>query len=452
MSVFIFPNNFVWGAACSAFQLEGAMLEDGRTMNVKEHAFYHPDTCDLFEDRRPPNVGADFFHKYREDLKLFKEMGLKSFRFSISWSRIFPDITCTANQKAIDYYDDLINTMISFGIEPFFDLWHGDLPQWLLENGGIISDGFVDWFVSYAKLCFEKFGDRVKLWSTVNEPKLNVYGVYAHAHGAPYLEDVGLAMKATHNVLIAHFRIVKMLHEMWPDARIGSVHNTGYCYSMSFNQADIDAAERHHAMQLLFLDPMILGHYPDEVLDYKEISEYITKESIKELADEFSPMDFYGVNYYSANFIKSGDSTSYGTTWFETELPKDAYGFTSYPAGLFDSLTFLNDRYNGLPVFITENGYTYRREDVFNMDLASYQHDAERINYIREHIRALGRSIKAGVNVQGYFYWSVMDCWESSMGYGYPMGLIGVNFDTLERKPRDSFYYYQKIIANNRVD
>ena len=163
-------------------------------------------------------------------------------------------------------------------------------------------------------------------------------------------------------------------------------------------------------------------------------------------------MDFYGINYYGPNFIKSGNGTKYGTDYVLTELPKDAYPFITYAPGLYDLLIDLDKRYHGAPAIITENGYTYRREDVFRMNLEDYQHDAKRISYIREHLRECSRAIHAGVNLQGYFYWSVMDCWEGSMGYGYPMGLIAVNLDTLERIPRDSFYYYQKVIVHNMVD
>ncbi len=224
---FTFPEDFLWGAACSAFQLEGASYVDGRTANVYEHDFEDPVRKSKFQDDRTPYVGADFYHKYPEDLALMKEMGLKSFRFSISWSRICPDVSGTPNQAGIDFYNKVIDEMVAQGITPMFDLFHSDLPYWVIEEGGIIDDRFVDWFTHYATICFKEFGDRVKLWNTVNEPKLSVYGPYSFARGLPYVRDEALALKASHNMIIAHFRCVKILHKMWPDGQMGSVNNAG---------------------------------------------------------------------------------------------------------------------------------------------------------------------------------------------------------------------------------
>jgi len=447
-----FPKDFKWGVACSAFQLEGGTYEGGKSENIREHGFRDPEQRSHFRDTRSPDVIADFYHKYPEDFALFQELGTNTFRFSIAWTRICPDISCKPNQAGIDYYNGMIDSMIEHGMTPFFDLWHSDLPQWVLDNGGSPSENFVKWFSSFAEICFREFGDRVKLWSTVNEPKLTVYGAYAHAHGAPYMYDLELALKATRNMILAHFECVKILRKLWPDAKIGSVHCTGSNYCMSFEPEDIAAAKRHEAAQLLFLEPMMLGKFPQELLDYPDFAKYIKPEYIQQVKENFVPMDFFGLNYYSSGCCRSGNDSAYGTAGIPTPWEKDAYGFTSYPAGLFDLLMTLNKRYNGTPMYVTENGYTYRREDVFNMDLTPFHHDDKRIAYIREHLRSCARAIQAGVNLKGYYYWSAMDCWESGLGYGFPMGLVGVNFDTLERVPRDSFYYYQKVIANNMVD
>ena len=249
-----FPENFYWGVASSAFQAEGATFEGGKCLNVREHCFHSPEYNKKFQDQYGPER-IDFYHRYPEDLALFQELGVNLFRFSIQWSRIIPAKGAEPNQEGIDYYNNLINEMISRGMTPFMDLWHSDLPIWVFDNGGLINPEFIDWFVSYAEVCFREFGDRVKFWSTVNEPKLNVYGPYAFAHGYPYHKNVGEAMIATHNVIIAHFRIVKILKKMWPDAKIGSVHNTGECYCRSFKEEDIAAARRHWAMQLVFSTP-----------------------------------------------------------------------------------------------------------------------------------------------------------------------------------------------------
>ena len=447
-----FPKDFLWGVAGSAFQMEGGMYEGGKGLNIREAAWLDPERRKNYQDDRSPEVSCDFYHKYPEDLALFRELGVKMFRFSIAWSRIFPDSGGKPCQAGIDYYNKMIDRMVELGIQPFFDLWHSDLPRWVLDLGGFPSEDFVSRYADYAETCFRAFGDRVKHWSTCNEPKLNTYGPYAFGRGAPYIKDLDLAMRATQNMILAHFEAVRRLRRLWPDAKIGSVNNTGECYCLSFEREDMDAAARHSAMQYLFSDPMILGEYPKEAMAYPGLRRHIPDEMCRELKEKFQPMDFLGCNYYCPGFVRAGNKSTYGTASFPVDLPKDAYPFYTYAPGLFDLLMNLKDRYDNLPVFITENGYADRREDVHNMDPAPFQHDVLRQNYIREHIRECGRALRAGVALQGYFYWSAMDCWEGTMGYGYPMGLVAVNFDTLERIPRDSFYYYQKIIRNNMVD
>ena len=451
MNRFTFPEDFVWGAACSAFQMEGGSYEGGKSESHYEHSFRDPEGRKNYQDDRSPDVSSDFYHKYKEDIALMRELGLKSFRFSFAWTRICPMVDGTPNREGIDFYNRVLDEMVAQGIEPMFDLFHSDIPQWVLDEGGIIDERFVDWFTHYAEICFREFGDRVKMWNTVNEPKLSVFGPYAHARYAPYLHDEGLALKATHHMLLAHFRCVKMLHEMWPDAKIGAVNNAGKCYSLTFDKNDMEAADRHLAMQLLFLDPMLLGEYPKEMMEYPALAKHVTPKMLKELKEEFVPMDYCGLNYYCPLFIRAGGESSYGTEWFDSGWPEDAYGFTTYAPGLFDLLMEIRDRYGDVPVYLTENGYTYKR-DVATMTVENDLNDDRRVSYIREHLRTASRAIKAGINLCGYYYWSVMDCWEGMHGYGYPMGLISVNFDTLERTPRDSYHYYKQVIENNMVD
>ena len=477
MATFTFPENFLWGVASSAFQMEGGMYEGGKDMNIREAAWLdavkrggvqlqdekerpildldwvNPESPSRFRDNRSPEVGCDFYHKYPEDIKLFSSLGIKMFRFSIQWGRIISEYNGEPNQAGIDYYNKVIDEMIANGIQPFFDLWHSDLPCWVLDHGGFISDEFVGWFSRFAEVCFKEFGDRIKYWSTSNESHLNAFGPYAMAMGAPHKKDMNLGLKAAHHMVLAHFEAVRLLRKMWPDARIGSVHNTSRYYCLSHDPKDMEAAERRQASQFIIGDPMFLGKYPQELLDYEPFAKYIPQEYIDEVAEKFIPCDFIGLNYYQPGFVRAGDSEFYGTQGIKgINLPTDAYPFRTYANGLYDLLLDLQERYNGLEMIVTENGYTQRREDVFNMDLTPFHQDTSRQEYIREHARACSRAIRAGANLTGYFYWSCMDLWESSMGYGYPMGLVAVNFDTLERFPRESFYYYQKIVQNNLVD
>lgn len=477
MATFVFPQNFIWGVAGSAFQMEGAMYEGGKDLNIREVAWLdavkrgavmhpgekaipvvdvdwmNPESPSKFGDTRSPEDTCDFYHKYPEDIELFSSLGIQSFRFSIAWARIISEYNGEPNRAGIDYYNKMIDKMVECGIQPFMDLWHSDLPKWVLDHGGFVSDEFVSWYTRYAEVCFREFGDRVKFWCTCNESYLNAFGPYALAMGAPYKKDMALGIKAAHNMVLAHFEAVRLLRKMCPDAKIGSVHNTGRYYCLSFNEADKIAAQRRQASQFLLSDPMVLGEYPAELLAYEPFAKYIPQEYITELKEKFVPMDFMGLNYYQPCFVRAGESQYFGTQGIkDVNLPTDAYPFKTYPNGLFDLLMDMQDRYKGLDLFVTENGYTQRREDVYNMDMASYQHDTDRQEYIREHLRACQRAIRAGANLKGYFYWSCMDAWESTKGYGFLMGLVGVDFDTLERYPRDSFYYYQKIVQNNMVD
>ncbi len=474
---FVFPKDFLWGVAGSAFQMEGGMYEGGKDLNIRETSWLdavrrglvqqpgekelpivdvdwiNPESPSKFRDNRSPEVTCDFYHKYPEDIELLASLGINTFRFSISWGRIISAYGAEPNQAGIDYYNGMINKMLECGIQPFMDLWHSDLPCWVLNHGGFISDEFVSWFSRYAEVCFREFGDRVKFWSTSNEPYLNAFGAYALGMGLPKLKEMPLGIKAAHHMVLAHFEAVRLLRKMWPDAKIGSVHNTARYYCLSHDPADEAAAARRQASQFLLSDPMALGKYPQELLDYEPFARYIPQEYIEELKEKFLPMDFFGINYYQPAFVRAGESQYFGVQGIKgINLPQDAYPFKTYANGLFDLLLDMTERYPGVDLFVTENGYTQQRDDVYNMEMESLQHDVLRQEYIREHLRACQRAIRAGAALKGYYYWSCMDVWESTMGYGYPMGLIGINFDTLERVPRDSFYYYQKIVKNNTVD
>ena len=452
MSNYTFPKDFLWGVAGSAFQMEGAMREGGKTLNASEAAFYNPETNGRFQDKRPPDVNCDFYHKYPEDLALFKELGVNTFRFSIAWARIIPEKDAAPYQAGIDYYNALVDEMLKNGITPFFDLWHSDLPQWVKDNGGLLSEEFPRWYLRYAEVCLREFGDRVKYWSTVNEPMLMVFAPYSTARCMPFHRNNEEAFQATHNMILAHFSATRALREISPDGKIGMVNNFAEVYSLNFDPEDVEACERRVAMYLTLMEPIVKGEYPPELVNYKNTAPYFTEKRKREVKEQFAPMDFIGMNCYCPKFARNDDGKLFGNVPIAVDLPKDAYGFVSYAPGLFDALVRLNERYDGMPIFVTENGYTQNREDMNNMDLDQFQHDQARINYIREHVRACARALKAGVNLKGYFYWSFIDTWEVKMGFSVPMGLVGINFDTLERRPRDSFYYYQKVIATNSVD
>ena len=445
-----FPKDFVWGAAASAFQIEGAAFEGGKGANKHDHILRDPELKHHYDGTRLPDVCADFYHLYPEDIKLFKELGLKSFRYSISWARIYPNgPEGGVNEEGIAFYNRLIDALLAAGIEPFMDLYHSDVPWWVIERGGMLNREFVEWFSVYAETCFKAFGDRVKLWSTVNEPKLQVYGAYAFAFSPPYMKDERAAMIATHHMLLAHFEAVKHARRICPDAKVGSVHNMGKTYPATNGEKDVYSAEMHDILQHVYLYPMVYGVYPETLLQNEEFFRYVTEEEKAELRAAFVPCDFAGVNYYTPCYSKYDPTQPYGIGAAECDrgFVADGYGFRCYPQGLFDTLWFCGQLYPDLDLFITENGYTTLRGGEF--DEPTTAEDPERINYIREHILETWRAIQAGSRVKGYYHWAAMDCFEGGLGFGVDMGLIGINYGTLERVPRKSFYFYQEVIKHH---
>ena len=445
---FSFPKDFLFGSACSACQIEGAAYEGGKTDNVFD--YYARKDPERFSGDLA-DVCADFYHHYRDDIKIMKKFGLKAFRFSIAWARICPDGPDSYNQKGVDYYNDMINALVENDIVPMFDLFHCDLPMWVINKGGIANREFIGWFTSYAKICFEKFGDRVKLWSTVNEPSINVFGAYAYESNGPFLKDLTLALKASHHMLLAHYATVKLYHSMNLPGKIGAVNHFAPVYTDSLDPKDEAAAERRRAYYSgWWLDPMMKGEYPANVICYPFIADKMPENYAKELKAAFEPMDFIGINYYNPEFARFKQDDELCIEGFsDTSLPKDAYGFLRYPQGLFDSMMYLKNAYPGAEIYITENGIAAARED----GQPTSVHDDFRITYMRDHLREVSKSIAAGVNLKGYFNWTIMDTYEGyAGGFKYDFGLLAVDYKTLERTPRDSFYYYKKIIEAGRVE
>lgn len=447
---FKFPENFMFGAASSACQIESACKEGGKGEDVHEHNFsLYPEKY-LNDD---PNEGADFYHKYPEDIKMMKELGIKCFRFSISWSRIYPDGPENVCQAGLDYYSDLINKLVEADIVPFFDLWHCDLPQWVIERNGLLNPEFIDWFGTYAETCFKAFGDRVAYWSTINEPNVNVMAAYAWGSTAPFMKDMKLAMQANHNAVLAHYRAVRIFRELGCKGKIGVVVHIQLTYAPSLDMKDQEAAERDMSFySTWWTDSMLKGYYPKNLMDYPYITDLLPAGWEKDLKENFVESDFLGINYYSSYIVGYAED---GKMDYEIvtgdKLPKDDYGFTINPQGIYDTIMEMQKRHPGLELIITENGIGKKRWGNYEEELD----DDYRINYLREHLRAVSRAVEAGAPVTGYLHWSIMDTTELyGGGYSILFGLMQVRFDLPDKKriPRKSFYYYQKIIAEKAVN
>ena len=445
---FSFPENFLFGAACSACQIESGCNEGGKGEDCGEHFFkLHPEKFAGGD----PSQSADFYHRYPQDIAMMKELGLKAFRFSISWSRIFPNGPEEVCQAGLDYYSDMIDHLNAANIEPFFDLWHCDLPYWVIEKGGVLNPEFIDWFRTYARTVFEAIGHKVNYWCTINEPSINIMASYAYGANAPFPTDMDEAIKACHNGILAHYAAVQEFRKLNLPGQICAVVHMEPVYAWTIDPKDIAAAERKQAFYTgWWLDPIMKGHYPEVLKDCEYIMSKLPEGYQKELDDNFIPADFIAINYYSPGYAKHKDDNELGyETMHNQALPKDDYGFFFYPDGVFDLLMYLKETYPGKDVIITENGFGKKKWGNLKEELD----DDYRIDIIREHLRAISRAYQAGAPVKGYFHWSIMDTNELyAGGYSYIFGLTQINYETLERTPRKSWYYYQKVIAQGTVE
>ncbi len=455
---FTFPKDFLFGAASSAVQIESAPTADGKGVDAWQH--YSTVFPEKYLDGDPA-IGADFYHKYPEDIKLMKELGLRSFRFSIAWTRIYPNDPENINQAGIDYYHKLFDELIKNDIVPLIDLWHCDLPMWVINRGGVYNPEFIDWFVTYAKTCFTEFGQKVPYWSTVNEPQCNVMAGYAWGNNPPFEKDIRKSLHASHNMIIAHFKTVKLYKEMGLPGKIGFVNHFQLAYGASLDEKDQAAARRDMSFYSnWYSDPIFTGKYPEDVFEYPYIKDNMPKDYQKDLDENFIMCDFIGINYYGGYTIRyaKNDIMDYEIAPVGN---KDAYGFTIYPAGIFDVIKYVHDKYPSAEIFISENGVSRKRsgygEDP-KKQIDTYEEELEddyRIGFLREHLRGISRAVNEGYPVKGYYHWSIMDTTEGmNGGYSLSFGLIQIRFDKPEktRTPKKSFYYYKKVIENNQVD
>lgn len=438
-------NKFMWGVATAAFQVEGAAGEDGKGPSIWDEMTHTPG-----KTRRGDtgDIACDHYHRYREDIKLMAELGVNAYRFSVSWTRIMPDGKGNVNEKGIAFYSDLIDEMLSYGIEPFLTLYHWDYPKKLFDLGGCLNPESPEWFYEYARVIGERFGDRIKNFITINEPTNVIEGMSPGATNAPGMEySLKNRLLAVHNLLKAHGMAVKALRETVKDSKIGFAPCSGpFCPEGKDPELIEEARRGYFDMRegdltgnlALYADPVFLGDYPQKYYDYyKNVLPEITKEDLKLIS---SPIDYCFQNIYSANVLIKDEAGSFRIKGGNPVCNMLEWGIV--PEALYWGPKFLYERY-GKPVIITENGLTH--PDVVCLD--GKIHDAERADFIERYTRELLRAKDDGVDVRGYFYWSFMDNLEWELGFGPRFGLVYVNFDTLERIPKDSFFYYKDLIA-----
>lgn len=461
-----FSEDFLWGASTSAYQVEGAWNEDGKGLSVID-MLDHPEGTSDFK------VASDHYHKYKEDVRLFSELGLKAYRFSIAWSRVIPKGVGEVNKKGIEFYSNLIDELNKYNIEPIVTMYHFDLPYELEKKGGWSNREVIDDFVEYAKILFDNFGHKVKYWLTINEQ--NTMILHPGAIGVPKggkLASQKELYQQNHHMLLAQAKVMDLCHKMCPNGKIGPALNITSMYGETCNPNDAIASHNWETLRgWSFLDLAVYGRYNKLFWSYLEDRnlEPTILEGDMEVLKLGNP-DFVAMNYYSTVTIAEsrGDASDVSARAGDQQImlgepgvyraaenpyvSKTKYGWVVDPVGLRLTLRKVTERYN-LPILITENGYgdndILEENDIIN--------DDDRIEFIKKHLQQLKLAICDGVEVIGYCPWSAIDVVSTHQGYGKRYGFIYVNrgeFDLMDlrRIKKKSFYWYQNIIRNNGKD
>ncbi len=449
-----FPAGFLWGAATSAYQIEGAVHEDGRGPSIWDTQCHQ---TSLVRDGHSGDVAVDHYHRWKDDVALMARLGLKAYRFSVAWPRVQPSGSGPVNQPGLDFYSRLVDRLLENDITPMLTLYHWDLPQALQDAGGWPARDTAYRFADYAAVVFEALHDRVPLWATLNEPWCSSLQGYADPSHAPGHTDPVEATRAIHHLNLGHGLAVEAMRAIDPRPQHGIVLNLTPIYVVDDDPdgAAADAARRYDALRnRVWTEPMLRGRYPeDAVADLQAFGGLPVEEG--DLAVIAQPLDWLGVNYYNDNFVRAEP----GATWAATPGMHDAVGFAPgdehtdmgwpiTPDGLRALLVELRETYPDLPpLYITENGCAY--DDPL---VDGTCHDPRRISYLDAHLRALHAAIEAGVDVRGYFEWSLLDNFEWSHGYHKRFGLVHIDYDTQVRTPRDSAWWYRDVIARNGLE
>jgi len=438
-----FPDRFLWGAATSAYQIEGYPLADGAGPSIWERFSHTPGRV---ANNDTGDIATDHYHRYAADIELMAELGLTSYRFSIAWPRILPQGTGRVNAAGIAFYDKLIDALLAKNIAPMVTLYHWDLPEALDARGGWLNRDIADWFAEYAHVAFRAFDDRVPKWVTLNEPWVIMDGGYVSNVLAPGHSNFREAPIVTHNLLRAHGAAVQAYRTSGTH-EIGLVVNLEPKYPASNSADDIAAAARADAyMNRQYLDPVFLGKYPAELLEiYGDTMPDIPASDWPLIQ---TPFDFLGVNYYSRNVVRDapGELPLHAARVRQTGNVHTEMDWEVFPAALTRVLVWIKDRYGNRPMYITENGAAF--DDPAHTSDGRID-DPLRVSYFREHLRAAHDAIAQGVDLRGYFAWSLLDNFEWSYGYGKRFGIVHVDFDTLERTPKASARFYAEVIRSH---
>ncbi|MFG1759355.1 GH1 family beta-glucosidase [Micromonospora echinofusca] len=452
-----FPPGFLWGAATAAYQIEGAAAEGGRTPSIWD-TFSH--TPGRVVEGHTGDVACDHYHRMGSDVALMAELGLKSYRFSVSWPRVQPGGTGPANAEGLDFYRRLVDELLGHGIEPWLTLYHWDLPQPLEDAGGWPARDAAARFADYATLVADALGDRVRYWTTLNEPWCSAFLGYGSGVHAPGRSDGADAVRAGHHLMLGHGLAVQALRAARPSAEVGVTVNLYPVTPASDAPADVDAARRIDGLaNRFFLDPLLRGSYPADLMaDLAGVTDFGHVRD-GDLATISTPLDVVGVNYYSRHVVAApvpdAEPEPYWrapSCWPGSEdvrfvtrgVPVTDMNWEIDAPGLVETLRRVHEEYTDLPLYVTENGSAFVDEVVDGR-----VDDVDRLAYFDAHLRAAHEAIEAGVPLRGYFAWSLMDNFEWAWGYTKRFGMVHVDYDTQVRIPKSSARWYAEVIRRN---
>jgi beta-glucosidase len=441
-----FSKDFIFGTATSSYQIEGAHQEDGRSLSIWDTFSRTPGKVINMDNG---DIACDHYHLYEKDIEILKALGVDSYRFSIAWPRIFPE-QGKYNEAGMDFYKNLIKRLIENGIKPAVTLYHWDLPMWAHEQGGWTNRESVNWFIEYAEKCFEELDGQVDMWITHNEPWCAGFLGYHQGIHAPGHTNMEEALKAVHHILLSHGEAVELLKVKFAsEAPIGITLNLSPIYPASSSANDQLAVNNADGYSnRWFLDPVLKGSYPTDMMNlfskYVHSYDFIHEGDLEKISIE---CDFFGINFYSRGLVEFNAASDFLFTNAYSDYPKTGMGWDISPDEFKDLIRRLRKEYTKLPIYITENGAAF--DDQVAED--NRVHDPERQQYVENHIQAVAELNEEGMDIAGYYLWSLLDNFEWAFGYEKRFGITYVDFETQERILKDSGYRYAEIIKERSI-
>lgn len=448
-----FPDGFVWGAATASYQIEGAVREDGRGPSIWDTFSRTPGK--VFAGHTG-DVACDHYHRYVDDVAMMADLGLASYRFSIAWPRVQPDGTGPVNVKGLDFYDRLTDELLGKGIDPVVTLYHWDLPQSLEDLGGWTNRLTAEAFAEYARIAYARLGDRVRTWTTLNEPWCSAYLGYSSGRHAPGRQEPATSFAAVHHLLLGHGLAARALRSAGAPSVSITLNPSVVAPVDPESAADREAARIIDGLSnRMFFDPLLKGHYPADMLAHMARFTDLSYIQDGDLATINAPIDVLGINFYTPAYVSAKPGTpaapdqpgSEGIAFRDPNGPVTDMNWLIEPSGLTRLLRRIHDDYPGTAMMITENGAAYPE----GPDRGGAVHDTRRIEYLDAHLRACHDALAAGVDLRGYFVWSLMDNFEWAEGYAKRFGIVHVDYATQQRVLKDSAKWYREVIRRNGI-